>query len=118
MAKLLSRQDLRDLLLRWQSGDVTHRFVLDWAAERYAGKGWDTEDEIVDHVLLELYSLDMNLTTAEDVPHLLEVLAVPRGQIGTAKALQRDHARTISLQARRAALAKDPLYGPHCKLAK
>jgi hypothetical protein len=118
MPKLLARQDLRDLLLRWQAGDVDHRFVFGWASERYAGKGWDTEDEIVDQVLLELYSLDMNLTTAEDIPHLLQVLAVPRGQIGTAKALQRDYARTVALQARRVALAKDSLYGPHCKLAK
>jgi hypothetical protein len=118
MPKLLTRHDLREVLLRWQAGDVDPRFVFDWATERYAGKGWDTEDEIVDQVLLELYSLDMNLTTAEDVPHLLKLLAIPRGQIGTAKALQRDYARSVPIQARRVALAKDPLYGPHCKLAK
>lgn len=106
------------MLLQWQAGDITHRAVFDWANERYGSRHWDSEDEIVEQVLLELYSLDMNLTTTEDVPHLLALLEVPRGQIGTAKALQRDHARSVSLQARRAALAKDPLYGPHCKLSK
>lgn len=77
-----------------------------------------TEDEIVNQVLLELDSMCMNLTTAEDVPHLMQVLAIPRGQIGTAKALQRDYARSIPIQAWRLALAQDPLYGPYCKLTK
>jgi hypothetical protein len=118
MTKLITRQEIRDLLLRWQAGEVTHGFVLAWAQDRYAGKQWDTEDEIVDQVLLELYALDMNLTMAEDVPHLLQLLIIPRGQIGTVMALHREYARSIPLQARRLALAQDPLYGPYCKLAK
>ena len=118
MTKLITRQEIRKVLLRWQAGEVTHRFVFDWANDRYAGKQWNTEDEIVDQVLLELYSLNLNLTTAEDVPHLLQLLTLPRGQIGTVMALHREYTRSIPIQARRLALAKDPLYGPYCKLTK
>jgi len=118
MSKLITRHAIREVLLHWQAGEVASRFVLDWANERYGGKAWDTEDEIVDQVLLELYSLDMNLTTVEDVPHLLHVLTIPRGRIGSVMALHRDYARSIDIQARRLALAKDPLYGPYCKLTK
>jgi len=118
MTKLITRQETQDLLLRWQAGEVTHGSVFAWAKDRYAGKAWDTEDEIVDQVLLELYSLHMNLTTAEDVPHLLQLLTIPRGQIGTVMARHRDYTRSIPIQARRLALAQDPLYGPYCKLTK
>ncbi len=118
MAKIVTRQDIRTLLNGWQSGDLGHTSVYDWANERYAGRQWETEDEIADLVLTELYTLDMNLLTAEDIPHLLKLLAVPQGQIGTAMALNRDYTRSIDLKSRRQSLAKDPLYGPHCKLAK
>ena len=118
MAKIITRQEIRELLNRWQAHEVNHGFVYDWANERYGSKRWDTEDEIVDQVLTELFTLDMNLTTAEDVPHLLNLLTVPQGQIGTAMALIREYTRTIDLKSRRTSLAKDPLYGPHCKLAK
>ena len=118
MAKVITREEIRELLQRWQAGECSHKFVYDWAGERYGSKRWDTEDEIVDQVLTELFTLDMNLTTAEDVPHLLAVLTIPQGQIGTAMALIREYTRTIDLKSRRLNLAKDPLYGPHCKLAK
>jgi hypothetical protein len=118
MSKIITRREIRELLRRWQSGDFTHKFVYDWANERYASDRWDTEDEIVDLVLTELYTIDMNLITAEDIPHLLNLLEIPQGQIGIAMALNRDYARSIDLKSRRLALAKDPLYGPHCTLAK
>jgi hypothetical protein len=118
MSKIITRQEIRELLQRWQVGDLSHKFVYDWANERYSSRRWDTEDEIVDQVLTELYSLDMNLTTAEDVPHLLNLLTIPQGQIGTAMALIREYTRSIDLKSRRLTLAKDPLYGPHCKLTK
>jgi hypothetical protein len=118
MLKLITRQDIRELLLRWHAGEVTHQAVFDWASERYSGRFWETEDEIVDQVLLELYSLNMNLTTVDDVPHFLHLLTVPRGQIGTVMALHREYTRTIPMQKRRLALAKDPFYEPYCKLVK
>lgn len=118
MVKIVTRQEIRELLQRWQKSDISHTSVQEWADERYAGRNWETEDEIADLVLTELYTLDMNLVTAEDIPHLLALLKVPQGQIGTAMALNRDYARSMDLKSRRLALAKDPLYGPHCKLAK
>ncbi len=118
MTKIVTRQEIRELLARWQKGDLSHQSVYDWANERYDNNRWDPEDEIVDYVLRELYSLHMNLMTSEDIPHFLKLLAIPRGQIGTATALNRDYGRTINLNSRRLALAKDPLYGPFCKLAK
>jgi len=118
MAKIITRQEIRELLQRWQTGDIGHKFVYDWANERYSSSRWDTEDEIVDQVLTELYALDMNLITAEDIPHLLNLLNIPQGQIGTAMALNRDYSRSIDLKSRRLMLANDSLYGPHCKLVK
>jgi hypothetical protein len=118
MVKITTRQEVRKLLQRWQTGDIDHKFVYDWANERYANTHWDTEDEMVDQVLAELFTLDVNLITSEDIPHLLNLLTIPQGQIGTATALNRDYARSIDLKSRRIMLANDPLYGPHCKLAK
>jgi hypothetical protein len=118
MAKLVTRKDILDLLQRWQGGELSHKAVQEWANERYGSRQWDTEDEMADLVLTELYCLHTNLITDEDIPHLRALLAVPSGQIGTASALNREHARSISLNQRRKALASDPLYAPHCKLAK
>jgi hypothetical protein len=117
MTNIVTRQELETLLRRWQVGELTPRQVFDWANDRFATDHWDPEDQITNEVLAQLDTLDMNLTTAEDIPHFLRLLALPHDQIDLAVALQQTYSKSIDIRARQSALANDSLYAPFCRPA-
>jgi hypothetical protein len=109
------RSEIESILRRWQSGELTHVEVFDWANNRFCTSQWDPEDEIVNEVLSELDTLNINLTTADDISHLLGLLKIPSGELEIARSHQVAYSKTIDLQSRRAALVNDPFYAPFCK---
>jgi len=110
MAEVVTRQEIIDLLNSWRAGKRDAQSVYDWANERYATERWNTEDDIVNEVLSELDILDINLTTTDDIPVFLEVLALPPGQVYEATCRLKAHASTFSLEARKQQCRKDPFY--------
>jgi len=115
MPSIVTRHEVESILRRWQAGELTHQQVFVWANDRFASEQWGSEDEITNEVLAELDTLNMNLTTVDDIPHLLQVLALPNSQVESAIALQQAYASTIDIQARRVALATDTFYAPFCR---
>lgn len=115
MMNIITRFEIENLLRRWQSGELTHQQIYDWANDRFATSKWDAEDEIVNEVLAELDNLNMNLTTPKDIPHLLHLLTISPGQIEKLVAQQEAYLESIDIEARKAALARDLFYAPFCK---
>ena len=114
MTAVLTRNDLRTVLEKWQSGKMTPGEVHEWAEARYAVHGWECEDDVANEVLAALDVLDMNLLVRDDVPVLQAMLDLPPGQATRAAELLDAHFEQVSLDSRRKSLANEPTYAPFC----
>lgn len=109
----VTREELRNLLLEWQAGTLEPGEVLEWAEERYNLE--QLKDDTVIEILTCLDSLHVNLTTVEDVPVFLRMLALPPDQDEEALSMLESHSAKINLEARKAKYRNHPLYGLCCK---
>jgi hypothetical protein len=110
MPQVVTRQEIIELLNSWQAGKLDAQFVYDWANERYSTEHWSAEDDIVNEVLSELDILDINLTTTDDIPVFLEVLALPPEKVSEATGRLKAHASTFNLEARKQQCRGNPFY--------
>jgi hypothetical protein len=115
MPNVLTRRDLRQMLVEWSDGRQTAAQVHGWAEARFAVDAWDCEDDVVNEVLAELDTLNMNLLTTEDIPTLYAMLDLSRGQARIAHDLMKSHFAKVSLDFRKKQLAADPTYAPFCR---
>jgi hypothetical protein len=104
----INRADVREILVRWQRGDVNHAFVHAWATARYAVSSFVCDDEVTNEVLAALDMLDVNTTTEADIPYLLEALHVASADEASSILASTPHDR----EGRRQALSNEPVYGP------
>jgi hypothetical protein len=72
----VTREELQDVLLKWQKGIVKPIDVLKWAEERYELE--QLQDEVVIEILTLLDSLHFSRITVEDVPIFLQALSLPK----------------------------------------
>lgn len=111
----ITRDDIRSKLLDWQEGVLTARQIHDWANRLCADESCEFDDQegdesVASETLFLLDVLDMNLSTAEDVPLYLRLLSTPPGSFSAGlkdfekKFGQRDIGRRKKL------LKSDPLY--------
>jgi hypothetical protein len=111
----VTRDEVRELLIRWRDGGMTPDAVDDWATARFGVPEFEPEDEIVNTVLAHLDLLDVNLMTVDDIPTLLLVLDVPAERSAEAHELLRLHMESIDLPSRMARFRDDPYYAPFCQ---
>ena len=71
---IISRAEVRLILVAWQRGELTHEQVYDWANDRWAVEGIEPADEVVAEILSSLDILDINQIVTDDVPIFLEAL--------------------------------------------
>ena len=71
----VTREELQDVLLKWQKGTVKPIDVLEWAETRYELE--ELQDEVVIEILTLLDSLHLSRITVEDVPIFLKALSLP-----------------------------------------
>jgi hypothetical protein len=112
---IVTRAEVRQVLLDWEAGRVSASEVHGWAEGHYAVAHTEPEDEVVNEVLARLDMLDVNLVVAADVTALKRLLdAQPAG---LTEALNEYGAcvESIDLSRRRRELAGDPLYGRFCR---
>lgn len=119
MSLVISRQDLVQLLERWQRKEIDAAAVYAWVQARWSGQDLsftDREGElsVAREVLEELDLLMVHLLTPEDIPALLELLAAPPGTGAAAVEHFRRYRAAIDRPARSRKLRKDPLYSPFC----
>lgn len=111
----VTRDDLRAILRAWADGAMSPAEVHEWAENRYAVPDVEVEDELVNEVLGALDILDINLTTVEDVPVFLSMLALPLDRYEEALELLRRHGDSVDIAARIQRYRDDPFYGRFCK---
>jgi hypothetical protein len=110
---MISRQEVRALLERWQRGEITAFQVHTWAEDRHVVSAFEPEDDVVNQVMGHLDMLDISLITAEDVPALLRAL----DDLGDTDRVIQDLERYfegIDFVRRSAECSGDPLYAPFC----
>ncbi len=108
----VTREELRNVLLEWQSGVLEPKDVLEWAEERYDLE--ELKDETVIEILTCLDSMHVNLTTVEDVPVFLQMLDLPFERHEEALALLERHNDNFNLEERKEKYSTHPLYGFFC----
>ena len=111
MTNSVTADDLSDVLVRWASGTLSPEAVQAWAEERYAVDGYSAESSAVNEVLGRLDRLDMDLTTVEDVPALLNALTAT-DHLDLLRSLD----ASINVESRKLSLRSDPFYAPFCKI--
>jgi hypothetical protein len=112
--QIITRNELRQVLLDWQAGNLQSSDLHDWATDRHAVSTCEPEDDIVNEILGEIDMLDMNLTTTEDATVLLQMLELPAERIDEAIGLWEGYRKTIDYETRKRQCKTDPLYSPYC----
>lgn len=86
--KTITREDIKNILMSWQKGDISAHEIHQWASDNYPNddveyNDWEgnEEESVSNEVLAALDMMDMNLTTTKDIPAFLEFLATPIGEI-------------------------------------
>ena len=121
MKRIISRKELKEKLLQWQSGQITAHELNDWAGENYPNDDveyddWDeTENSVTNEVLAALDMMDMNLMTPEDVPAYVKFLETPHGSFDVGYSQLQQYIKQIDIKKRAAALAANPFYEKFCQ---
>jgi hypothetical protein len=104
------RDEVSQVLKKWQDGELSAKDVHHWAVDRYAMPSYEAEDEVVNEVLSELDMLDIYLITVQDIPALLEAVSLPADRIDEVSNVIHRQWQSISLDERQRIWRYDPLY--------
>ena len=119
--KIITRDDLRQILEDWQCGKLSAEEVHDWAESLYFPGAIDYDDwendenSVTNEVLAALDMMDMKLIISSDVQTYLEFLQTPAGQFDKGYEKLDAALKSIDYRKRAKELKDDPLYGPYCR---
>jgi hypothetical protein len=121
--RILSCNEVANVLKNWVEGKISSRAVHDWANALYLKddveyEDWEDDESITNEVIGALDMLDMNLAVAEDALIYLDFLAAPKGSFAKAYAFYRKRLEAIDYESRRKELRDDPPYAPFLKSKK
>ncbi len=111
----VTRDELVDLLAKWERSELTAQQVWGWVSDRY----WPGDTEIDDwegdlsatnEILAELDSMDINLVLVDDVPIHRRFLASPQGQTAQAFEAWKSELESINYRQRQRSLRDDPMF--------
>ncbi len=120
MTKVISRQDVKDKLIKWQLDDIDAKQVHEWAENSYNTshveyEDWeDDEYSVTNSILAELDMLNINLLTKEDIPALIEFLDSPPGKFKESDVKFQRYMRSIDIHERKSQLADIDIYSEFC----
>ena len=122
MTKIITRNDVENILIQWQKCQIKAQDLHDWAENLYLKDGIDYEDweqdesySVTNEVLGALDMMDMNLMTPEDVPAYLEFLKTPLGCYNEGYSKLEQYLQQIDVEERRRLLSENPFYSIFCK---
>ncbi len=102
--------DIQSILRKWAIDELNESEVHEWAEERYCTGNFEIESAAVNEVLARLDTMDMNLTTKEDIPVLLRALVSNEFE-----AILNQHDKSIDIEMRKLKLKSVPLYSQFCR---
>jgi len=108
MPRVVTSQDVEEILSRWERGILSAQQVYDWANDRFCTSNWAVDTEVSNEVLALLDTMDINLVVIADIPILRVALASSTLEDACAALEKRlpDHA----LEARIRECSDDPFY--------
>lgn len=101
--------EIQSILHRWSTGELNESQVHEWAEERFCSSNFSVESAAANEVLARLDTMNMNLTTADDIPALLRALHSVEFE---SVLIQYD--KTIDIETRKHKLKSVPLYSRFC----
>lgn len=120
MKEIITRQQIKDLLIQWRGGELTEAQLHKWAESKYQNDNveytdWENDNSVSNEVLAALDMMDMNLMTKEDIKYYLEFLETPSGNFDEGIKKLGNNLKTVELLQRKKALAANPFYENFCK---
>lgn len=122
MTDIITREDVRKVLIKWQNDLLSAKQVHDWAETRYMNSqfecdDWEGEEEwsVTNEVLAKLDTLNMNLTTADDVSIFMAFLSTPIGAFDTGYQHMEQALKSIDIEKRKEQLSDIDFYRPFCR---
>jgi hypothetical protein len=115
-----TREEIIEVLTKWDGGELTTEEVWKWANQRYwpgdtEYDDWESDGSAANEVLCLLDNLDMNLILPADVPIHLEFLRTPPGKFEEGFAKWQTAIEGIDWKKRGKQLRKDPIYWRFCQ---
>jgi hypothetical protein len=108
----VTKEELRNVLHKWQAGNLEPQEVLEWAEDHYDLA--TLKDEVVVEILTCLDTLHLNLVTVEDVPTFLKMLDIPPERKEDALNILKRHDENVDWEGRKAKYKQHPFYGIFC----
>jgi hypothetical protein len=121
MTEIITRNQLKDLLVQWLNGELTEEQLHEWAENKYLNNDvdysdWEDDDNsVTNETLAALDQMDMNLMTKEDIKYYIDFLETPPGQFGEGLKKLEDKMKSINYSLRQKALSETPFYEKFCR---
>ena len=111
----VTRDELSELLVKWERGDLTAQQVWDWVDARYwlgdtEIDDWDGDLSATNEILAQLDSMDINLVLVDDVPIHRRFLASPREHTAQAFEFWKSELDSIDYRQRMKSLRDNPMF--------
>ena len=111
----VTRDELSELLVKWERGDLTTQQVWDWVDARYWPgdteiDDWDGDLSATNEILAQLDSMDINLVLVDDVPIHRRFLASPREHTAQAFEFWKSELDSIDYRQRMKSLRDNPMF--------
>ena len=122
-SELISRKDVREKLIEWQSAQIKSTDIHEWAENIYASSRFHFDDwfglddaynSVTNEVLSHLDQMNMNLTTVDEIPAFLACLDSPVEHTKVAIHELSKSLSKVDVHDRKGRLRSDPLYAPFC----
>lgn len=105
----ITASDIQSILHRWAIDELNESQVHEWAEARFCSDNFETESAAVNEVLARLDTMDMNLTTKDDIPALLKALLSSEFE-----SILSQHDKSIDIEERKIRLKNVSLYSRFC----
>ncbi|MES2151740.1 MAG: hypothetical protein V4508_18330 [Pseudomonadota bacterium] len=102
--------DIEHILNQWASRKLSEPQVHAWAEDRFCTSTYEGESEAVNEVLSRLDTMNMNLTTAEDIPAFKAAL-----HSKNFISILAEYESRINIEERKLKLRQIPFYAHFCE---
>jgi hypothetical protein len=113
---MITVEQIRQKIIDWQNDEITKEEIQEWAEEIRFEADLNEEEEFVGiEVISYLEFINIDKTTKEDIPYVLEYIDNAKRYEDEAYRKWYKYRESINYQKRAEELKNDPFYAPYCK---